>query len=249
MRRKILHIKYVLSYFCKLNCTYCALTKEQRQETDFLGLEYIRLTLLQLTRFYKKNNYDELVIVLTGDELHQIPQFLDYMADLSSLLEKALVGIPKQNIRIKMHTNVQATEEFYVEHIRMLEDINRFAVADFETVYQSMYHSNKTEQRLKFIQSIATNVKYFSSLGLLNPSHMDKCSHIHFDDVIDFSKPCAYPKYEDIDVNFIIIDKDKSIRNGCGFDMNSNLFSMTDRSFCGECPHDSCEMLNVEHRL
>lgn len=249
MKPKTLHVKYVISYFCGLNCSYCSLTKEERQQTDFLNTGFIRLTLLQLVRFYKKNNYSNLIIVLTGDELHEMPHFFEYLSEISELLQKALIDIPREQIRIKMHTNLRASEEFYARQIGILEHINTFAVADFETVYQSMYHSNKMERKLEYIQSIVGNIKYFSSLGLLNPTHMDKCRHLKFDDVIDFSTPCAYPKYADREVNFVVIGKNKDIHNGCGYNMNTNLLALADRNFCSECPHSSCEMLNVEHRL
>ena len=78
MKEKLLYLNFIMSYKCTMNCDYCSLSKQQRQETDFLDFAKFKLYFLQLISFYRKNNYNKLVISITGDELHSIPNFLEY---------------------------------------------------------------------------------------------------------------------------------------------------------------------------
>lgn len=249
MKPKILNVKFVISYFCELNCTYCYLTKEQRQDAEFLDISFIKRSLSQLVRFYKKKNYNHLIITLNGDELHAIPNFIDYLAELIGSIKLILSEIPKESIKIKMHTNLRAEDFIYIEQMKILEDLNQYAVVEFETVYQSMYHSNKQERKLKLVQELSKNIKYVSSLGLLDLSHSEKCKHLKVDEYYDFSKEQKYDKFSDVEINYIVISKNKRVFNGCGYQMSSHLFNIPDRNFCTDCPHKHCEMLGVEHRL
>lgn len=244
-----MYVNYIVSYYCELNCKYCTLTKEQRKEKDYLESYTIKRTIKQLLFLFKKYNYDQIIISITGDELHNLPDAISYIKEVLTILKESLSGIDREKIRIKMHTNVNASIEFYDQHIKLLEEANEFSIVEFETVYQSVYHSTDMEKKLNYIQSITKNIEYFSSIGLVNLSQYDKIKHLKFDRTIDFSQQFKYPKFTDRNINYVNVDKTGIIRNGCGYKMPGNLLSMRDMNHCSECKNEFCLMLGDIHRI
>jgi len=249
MKPKVLYLSYIISTFCKYNCSYCTLSKEERQQTDFLDLNFIKFTLPQIVRFYKKNSYNEFIISITGDELHAIPNFLEYFERISEILERNLNTIPRENIKIKCHTNLRGEDSFYREQINILEKINRFAVAEFETVYQSMYHTKASISKLKFIKDNTKNIKFVSTLALLKEEHIESCSELKIDNYVKFYNEPNYPVFDDKEINYIIIDKNKTVINGCGYKINKNLLSIEDKNFCSDCKNENCTLMIDVRRI
>ena len=244
-----MYVNYIVSYYCEFNCKYCTLTKEQRKEKDYLDLNTIRRTIKQLLYVFKKHNYDQIIICITGDELHNLPNTLEYIQEALNILKEALIDIDREKIRIKMHTNANASKDFYDNHIKLLEKANNFAKVEFETVYQSVYHSPDMEKMLNYIQSITKNIEYYSSIALVNQTHLDKIKHLYHDNIIDFSKELKYPKFTDKNINFIVVDKTGIIRNGCGYNIPDILIMMHDINHCSECKNESCLMLDDINRI
>lgn len=247
--KKIMYVNYIVSYYCEFNCKYCTLTKEQRKEKDYLDLNTIRRTIKQLLYVFKKHSYDQIIICITGDELHNLPNSLEYIQEALNILKEALTDIDREKIRIKMHTNANASKDFYDKHIKLLEEANRFAKVEFETAYQSVYHSPDMEKMLNYIQSITNNIEYYSSIALVNQTHFDKIKHLKYHNVIDFSQKLMYPKFTDRNINFLVVDKTGTIRNGCGYNVPNSLLMMRDINHCEECPNESCSMLNDINRI
>ena len=135
-----MYVNFVMTFSCKLNCTYCTIPLELRRNVEFLKNDKIKLALFQSIKFFKDNDYDLLTVSITGDELENIPDFLERLRELLAYMEKLVKDIPPENFQLKMHTNLNAKEEFYVEQFDMLEDAKRFCRPEFETVYQAMDH-------------------------------------------------------------------------------------------------------------
>lgn len=248
-KEKILYINFIISYKCSLNCDYCSLTKEERKQTDFLEIKKFKLYFLQLINFYNKNNYDKLVISLTGDELHTIPNFLNWLQEALEIIENHVKNIPKENIKLKMHTNMFASKEFYLEQFKMLKDSKRFCEPEFETAYQAMYHSEHNEELLHFIIKNISGINYNSSMALRTEEDKNIIKHLPVDSYYVFSKMPKREKPIDKEINFIMVVKSKGIINGCGYPMDLNLFKLQDKNFCTDCPHESCVMLENINRI
>lgn len=249
MNMKVMYVNFIVSFFCSLNCTYCTLTKEQRAQRDVLSDTKFRLYLIQLVNFYKKNNYDQLVISITGDELHGIPNFLEHLKLYLQEIETRCEGIPKENIKLKMHTNLKATKEFYTEQFAMLEDAKRYCTPEFETVYQAMYHTPETESMLYFIQDAIGDIDFVSNIALRNENDRQTVEHLPCDTMYDFSLQPKREKFTDKEVLFINVVKSNHIRSGCGHEFPSNLLTLKDKKWCSECPNSSCKMLEDINRI
>jgi organic radical activating enzyme len=249
MKPKILYVSYIISTFCKYNCSYCTLSKEERQETDFLDLNFIKFSLPQLVRFYKKYNYKQIIISITGDELHAIPNFLEYFREISEILKNNLSTIPRENIKIKCHTNLRGEDSFYIEQINILEYINKFSIAEFETVYQAMYHNKDSLKKFFLIKELTKNIKFVSSLAILQEQDKEKCSQLKVDYYVNFGSNIDYELFSDREVNYIIVDKNRTVVNGCGYIMNKHLLNITDKNFCSDCTNKTCLFMKDVNRI
>ncbi len=251
-KEKLLYVDFSISFKCGFNCDYCTLTKEQRQETDYLKLTQFKLNLFQIVTFYKKYNYDKLIIAFAGDELHSIPDFIDYMKELFNYIEKTVVGIPKEQIKVRMFSNLTSTREFYLEQFTILKDAQRFCNPEFETSYQGMYHTSKTENILNEIIDISKQIGITHVSSMVADKHLEteKLSHLPIDFVYDLSVPPIREKFTDKEVNFIkVVKSTYGIYNGCSHEQLNNLFKMEDKNFCSECKNESCVMMEDLNRI
>ena len=248
---KHLYLNFIMTFSCKLNCTYCTIPLELRRNVEFLGNDKIKLSLFQAVKFFKDNDYDLLTISITGDELENIPNFLERLQEILAYMDKTLVGIPAEKVQLKMHTNLNAKEDFYLEQFDMLEDAKRFCRPEFETVYQAMYHKPKREGKLNFIreQTSRIGIDYLSSIGLRNEDDRSAVKHLYSNLVFNFDDMPKTKKLTDREMLYIIVATDSGITNGCGFEMSDNLFKLQDRDFCSTCPHETCVMLDDLNKL
>lgn len=248
---KHLYLNFIMTFSCKLNCTYCTIPLELRRNVEFLGNDKIKLSLFQAVKFFKDNNYDLLTVSITGDELENIPDFLDRLKDVLSYMEKVVKDIPTEKVQLKMHTNLNAKEEFYLKQFDILEDAKRFCNPEYETVYQAMYHRPKREVKLNFIRENATRIgiDYLSSIGLRNEEDRSSVEHLYSDLVFNFDNMPKTKKFTDREMLYIISATDSGITNGCGFEMSDNLFKLKDRDFCSDCTYDTCVMLDDLNKI
>lgn len=248
---KQLYLNFVMTLSCKLNCTYCTVPKSDRTSISYLSEKTFKLRLFQCIKFYKDNNYDSLVISITGDELENLPNFLEYLEVMLTYMKSTVKGIPKDNIKLKMHSNVNATNEFYLAQFKLLEEAKSFCNPEFETVYQAMYHSIHRETRLRFIQKAIKDydIDYLACVGLRNEDDRPKVAHLYSDLVFDFSNMPKRDKFTDRELLSINIVRNDSVVSGCGFQMDPNLFNLKDSNFCSECPNESCVLLEDQNKI
>jgi len=248
---KHMYVNFVMTFSCKLNCTYCTIPLELRRSVEFLKNDKIKLALFQSIKFFKDNDYDLLTVSITGDELENIPDFLERLRELLAYMEKLVKDIPPENFQLKMHTNLNAKEEFYVEQFDMLEDAKRFCRPEFETVYQAMYHKPKREGKLNFIREQTTRIgiDYVSSIGLRNEEDRSTAEHLYSNLVFNFSDMPKTKKLTDREMLYIIVATDSGITNGCGYIIPDNLFKLQDKDFCSDCPNETCVMLDDLNKL
>jgi hypothetical protein len=248
---KQLYLNFIMTLSCKLNCTYCTIPKSDRTSIEYLNDKTFKLKLFQCIKFFKDNNYDSLVISITGDELENLPNFLDYLEVMLTYMGKTVKGIPKENIKLKMHTNINATNEFYLTQFKLLEEAKCFCTPEFETVYQAMYHSMHRETRLRFIQKHIKDydIDYLACVGLRNEDDRARINHLYSDLVFDFSNMPPREKFKDRELLSINIVRNDLVVSGCGFDLDQNLFKLEDADFCTECPNDSCMLLEDQNKI
>jgi hypothetical protein len=207
------------------------------------------MKLLILIVSWKRFNYDKLVISITGDELHALPNAIEYTKSMIGMLEKITDGIPRSKIMLKMHTNCNAKSDYYDELMHILKDANKFSYMQYSIVYQSMYHSKQKEKMFNYIHKINTS-ELLSCCALVDKSHLAKFSKMKFDVIYDFYDrlELQHSHYVDDNRNYINIDKNGSIYNKCGHDVPKNLFSMEDRDYCKTCPNEKC-IITTSDRL
>jgi hypothetical protein len=245
---KVMYIDFVISTYCQFNCPYCYLDADQRKDSSFASISKIKMNLLQLMVSWRKFNYERLVISITGDELHMVPDAIAYTREIINMIKKVVNNIPRKNIKLKMHTNCNASKEYYIELMPILKTAHEFSNMEYEIVYQSMYHCKRKEAMFNFIHDINT-VDLISSYALLDQSQLEKCSHMKFDTIHDFSAEWHYPHFVNDNRNYIVFTKDGNVANKCGHQMSTNLLAMEDREFCNTCPNDECIIIDSTREL
>lgn len=241
---KILYLKYVISDECRLNCSYCTVPKEQRLDKTFLNKNILKLQLFQFINFFKKNNFDIIKIIIGGDELHLIPNFLEYLKDALNSLEKYCQGIDKEKIYLNMHTNLNYNKEFFKEQLEILIDSKRYCTPEFETGFHAYIANKETEDILNFILSYSDKLYINSNVAIDNNKQLDKIKNIPTTNFYDFKNLKIREKLKEHEIFYLDINKNGHISNACGFDINQNINKIEYKNFCEICPHENCIVIN-----